>query len=398
MAFLRLGLKSLLRHKARTALTVTGVAIAVALLVSLQGFNAGYENALNENVQRIGYHVLVTAKGCPYEAATLMLKGGTGLRYIRQEIADRLASDPRVKSVSRQLIQPYFDVEAGTQSFYMGVEDGFLVTQPKFREGGWFSAPNAAEAVIGYEAAELEQRHVGDEILVPDESLPFEKRVLKVVGILERVGNQTDGTVFIPLERLQELSGRPGLLTGVGVVLTDEAVLQVDKYENDLNADPALGEAQVIGLKAARNAIIGLLQNARSLILAVSLIALIVAVIGIMNTMMMSVFERTPQIGVMKALGASGGDVFRIVLGETVLISVAAGLIGGLLALVGSGLVALAVRQLLPFAPTGELVAISPKILLQAGAGVILIGLLAGILPAAKASRMDPIEAIRTGE
>ena len=125
MAFLGLGFKSLLRHKARTALTVSGVAIAVALLVSLQGFNAGYEKALNENVKKIGYHVLVTAKGCPYEAATLMLKGGTGLRYIREEIADRLATDKRVKTVSRQLIQPYFNVEGGTQSFYMGVEDAF---------------------------------------------------------------------------------------------------------------------------------------------------------------------------------------------------------------------------------------------------------------------------------
>ena len=301
MTFSGLALRSLSRHRARTALTVGGVGLAVALLVSLQGFNTGYEEALEANVERIGYHVLVTAKGCPYEAATVMLKGGTGLRYIRQEVADRLAKDDRVKLVSRQLIRPFFDVEQGTSSFYMGVEDAFRVTSLQFREGGWFSEPGVAEAILGYEAAELDQRHVGDELLVPDPGLPFERRVLKVVGVLDRVGNQTDGTVFVSLPWLQETFDLAGKLTGVGVVLTEDAIMQVDRYEDDLNSDPALGEAQVIGLKAARNAIIGLLENARALTTAVSLVALVVAILGILNTVLMSVFERTPQIGVMKA-------------------------------------------------------------------------------------------------
>lgn len=385
-------------HRPRTLLTIGGVGIAVALLLSLQGFNRGYEESLNRNVDQLGYHVLVTAKGCPYEAATVMLKGGTGLRYIRSELADRLAVDQRVKTVSRQLIRPLFDTEAGTASFYMGVEDAFKVTNPVFREGGWFSGPQAAEAIMGFEAAELDQRHVGDEILVPDPSLPDERRILRVAGILDRVGNQTDGTVFVPLSWMQETFELDDRLTGVGVVLTEEALLEVDRYEDDLNGDPDMGEAQVIGLKAARNAIVGLLENARAMTLAVSLVALIVAMIGILNTVLMSVFERTPQIGTMKAIGASDRDVFRIILWETFLVTASGGVLGAVLAWTGGGLVSSLVRGLLPFAPTGNLVRIA---FLDAGVtllGVIVIGMAAGLYPALKAARMQPIEAIRKGD
>jgi len=398
LEFFRIALRALARRKARTALGAGGVALAVALLLSLQGFNAGYEDSLNRNVDRLGYHVLVTAKGCPYEAATAMLKGGTALRYIRAGVADDLAADPRVEAVSRQLIRPLFDAENGTSSFYMGVEDAFRDTGLVFAEGGWFSGPGAAEALIGWEVAEFEQRHVGDELVVPDPSLPFEERVLKVVGILERVGNQTDGTVHVPLTWMQHAFDLDGKLTGVGVVLTDDALIDVDRYENDLNADPGLGEAQVIGLKAARNAIVGLLENARALTLAISLVALVVALLGILNTVLMSVFERTPQIGTMKAIGAEDADVFRIILGETFLISLFGALLGVGVALLGSDAVASMVRGMLPFAPSGDLVQIRPGPAAAVVAGVVGVGVLAGIFPAWRAARTDPINAIRAGE
>ena len=80
--------KNLLRKKTRSVLTVLGIALAAWVLVSLFGFNKGYETSLNRDIDNLGFQMLVTAKGCPYEAATLMLKGGTGLRYMKEDIAD----------------------------------------------------------------------------------------------------------------------------------------------------------------------------------------------------------------------------------------------------------------------------------------------------------------------
>ncbi len=78
--------RNLLRKKTRTVLTIVGISLSTWVLASLLGFNRGYESALNRDIDNMGFQVLVTAKGCPYEAATLMLKGGTGLRYMNESV------------------------------------------------------------------------------------------------------------------------------------------------------------------------------------------------------------------------------------------------------------------------------------------------------------------------
>ena len=78
--------KNLLRKKTRTLLTILGIGLSAWVLTSLFGFNKGYESALNKDIDNMGFQVLLTAKGCPYEAATLMLKGGTGLRYMPEAV------------------------------------------------------------------------------------------------------------------------------------------------------------------------------------------------------------------------------------------------------------------------------------------------------------------------
>ena len=79
------------------------------MLVSLLGFNRGYEQALNHDIDNMGYQLMVMAKGCPYEAATMMLQGGTGLRYIEQTMVDSIVNNPAVAKVTPILMQAYFD-------------------------------------------------------------------------------------------------------------------------------------------------------------------------------------------------------------------------------------------------------------------------------------------------
>ena len=74
--------KNLLRKRIRSLLTLVGIALSSWVLVSLLGFNKGYEASLNKDIDNMGFQLMIMAKGCPYEAATLMLKGGTGLRYM----------------------------------------------------------------------------------------------------------------------------------------------------------------------------------------------------------------------------------------------------------------------------------------------------------------------------
>ncbi|MDD5044218.1 MAG: ABC transporter permease [Candidatus Omnitrophica bacterium] len=394
MKAINIAFKNLSRKKIRTALTVGAVAIAVAVLVSLMGFDAGYQRGLNNDINKLGYHLLVTAKGCPYEAATLMLKGGGGLRYMKEDIYERIVKDPRIDKITPQLVSTAYNQEGpggrGAFSLYMGIEKSYLELKPwsKFKSGGWFSGNNADEAIMGYEAAEAEQRSVGDKIFVPG----IEK-VLTVVGIFERNGTQDDGIIFTPLATAQRIFDLPGKLTGIGIKLKD--IRSIAKFEEDLYNEPGI---QVISLAQVRGTILNLISSARAMASSIALIAIFIAVIGVTNTILMSVFERTREIGVMKALGASAMDIFKIIWMETTLVCVFGGIFGVALAAVGSTIVEHIIRQVLPYTPAGKLVLIKPALLVLSFVATVIMGLIAGTYPALRASLMKPIEAIRSGE
>jgi putative ABC transport system permease protein len=105
--------KNILRKKSRTLLTLVGITLSAWVLVSLLGFNRGYEQALNHDIDNMGYQLMVMAKGCPYEAATMMLQGGSGLRYIEQSTVDSIVNNPAVDKVTPILTRERVGVSPG---------------------------------------------------------------------------------------------------------------------------------------------------------------------------------------------------------------------------------------------------------------------------------------------
>lgn len=394
MNLISVAFKNLKRKKIRSVLTIGGVAIAVAVLVSLMGFDAGYQRALTGDIDKMGYQVLVTAKGCPYEAATLMLKGGGGMRYMEQAVYEKIVKDPRIDKITPQLVATEFDKDRqngqGGIVLYMGIDGSYRKLKPwvKFRSGGWFSGADVDEAVMGYEAAELEQRVPGDQIFVPNLG-----KVLKVVGIFERTGTQDDGIVYLPLKSAQRIFNLPDKLTGIGIKLKE--ITSLSDFEEALYNEPGI---QVISMAEVKGTIFNLISSAKVMTNSVAIIAILIAVIGVVNTILMSVFERTKEIGVMKAVGASRLDIFRIIWLETTLICVIGGFLGGIFAIIGSQAVEYILRHILPYAPGGKLVLITPELLCGSFIGAIIMGLIAGIYPAFRASSMRPVEAIRLGD
>ena len=385
--------KGLLRKRTRSVLTLLGLALAAWVLISLFGFNRGYEASLNKDIDNLGFQMLVVAKGCPYEAATLMLKGGTGLKYMDPSIAAAVAGEPEVEGVTPMLMQVVFDPnkgETGGLAAYLGVDPA---TFPKlksalpFKAGGWFREPEALEAVFGYEVAELEQREVGDLYLIPEKEIE-----VKVVGVLERTGTQDDGTIFLPLGTVQKAFD-VRQLTSIGIKVRKDADMKA--FEDKMYRLP---DVQVVSLSQVKTTIMTLVSTARVLVFSIALIAILIAVMGVVNTVLMSVMERRQEIGILKSMGALAGDVFKLVWLETVMLCVAGGLLGTGLALLTARLTDLLVRRLLPYAPSGGLVAIDAGLVLTTLAAVTAIGLASGVYPSWRAARMRPLDTIRSEE
>ena len=412
--YVLLAIKNLRRRLVRTALTVAGVALAVAVAVSLGGFTLGYRGAIDKSIEMLGFQVMIMAKGCPYEAATMMLKGGTGLLYLPADTYQKVQSDPDIESITPVFIGvaqkegSSIRDEGSTRSFTIisGIDAPSYVSMkpwlkmksgPGYEGGRWFQQASKDEVVIGYEAAEYEQRKVGDTFfasIAPNGKVEPVQHELKVVGVLERTGTQDDGTVFMPIDTAREYFNRPSQLTILGIKLKEFNSIKMREFETRWLRLP---EVQVVGLQQVKNTLVSLVATAQTMIAAVAVIAVIVALIGVINTILMSVYERTGEIGIMKALGARRGDIFQLIWLETLMICLLGALVGSAVAVGGAGLVERAIKSLANLGVSGSIVRITPAVLGYAVLGAVVLGFFGGLYPAWRASSMRPVEAIREG-
>jgi len=392
MNIFQVSYKNLFRRKVRTMFTIVGIMLSIWVLVTLLGFNRGYENSLSDSIDGMGFQLVLTAKGCPYEAATLMLQGGAGMRYMPQETVENVAFMPEVAQATAMLMHAEFDPdkgEYGGTTLYLGVDSATypgMKSYLEFLQGGWFAPDARNEIVLGYEAAELEQREAGDPMLLPGSTEEY-----KVVGVLKRTGSQDDGMIYLPLATVQNVFKKEGELTMLGIRLKPN--VNQTAFEEELYKIP---DVQVVSMVQVKNTIMNLVSSAKVIVLSIAFIAFLIAMFGVLNTVLMSVFERYQEIGILKSMGAMPKDIFKMILIETTILCSVGGILGIMFSYIFSGLSETAIRYFLPFTPRGGIIAIDANIAVLAFVSITLIGIVGGIYPAWRASSVRPLDSIRS--
>lgn len=389
MNWLSLSLTEWRRRPLRTGITATGVAIAVAALFSLLAFHDGYREGVRNELERLGAHVLVVPKGCPYDAASIALHGANWPCYLKSGYLDEVRATPGVTNAA-PVFMAALDLADGTQAVYVGVDERMLRLKPGWKLDGRF--PRAAgELLAGANVAKRMSWNVGQRVTLPG----FTNRTGIIAAILLPTHSPDDTFIYTRLADAQDWFEHPGELTHILVRLTDPQAM--DHAVSGLRGCDAGMDMNVVPLAHLFHTIQSLVNSTRVLLGCVALIGLLIAAAGVSNALLMSVAERSREIGVMRAIGASRTDIFRLIWLETVHVCTAGGLAGILLAFISAHAVEAWLRARLPFAPGDALIQWEWRVAGVCFGGAILLGCIAALLPAARAAELSPVQAMREG-
>ncbi len=373
MRFHRLIVANLLNRPLRTLLTTLGVAIAVCAVVALVGISQGFERSLSDAYESRGIDLLLFQKGQLQHVSSAL----------PEELRDKIAAVPGVAECEPLLI----DVLALDASQLFGVQaqgwrpGGFFMQQLEVVQGRRPSDPAKREVVIGAALAKGLGKRPGDTIEL------MEGEAFDIVGVYDSPNVFENGWIVLPLAALQELMLREGDVTGYAVIGDAHDRQTLSRLEEQIEAvDPRI-EAS-IAREFAENA--SELKIAGTLAWMTSSIAVVVGALAVLNTMLMSVFERTGELALLRALGWRRGRVMTLVLGEALAITVLGAILGNLLGL--------AVVRLMSLTEAGGRVVsgeVAPLVLAQGLAVAVLLGLLGGLYPAWRAANLEPTDGLR---
>jgi putative ABC transport system permease protein len=403
LSIIGLALATVRENKARSLLTVLGVVIGTGTIIAVGSILTGFDGAVTGVIRSFGTNtIFVTRQGAFLQARTAEERRRKPLTY-----EQALAIEERCPAVEH--VSPILSAQGsgvlrarykGNDLFglrFFGTDERYAESgQVDLREGRFFTqAENRRRLPVAVLGADAYKSLFGSENAL-GKLINVGGAQFEVIGVLNKpataIPGQSDNQVIVPYFVMRKLF--PNLR---------EHQFMVKAREGQLAA--AIDEMRVVLRQERRDGFSGpdsfsistsdqLVDQFRSItamtalvLVVISSIGLLVGGIGVMNIMLVSVTERTREIGVRKAIGARRSDIVMQFLTEAVVLT---GL-GGLLGMIGGWTVSLIVRALLPSLPT-----LVPTWAVLAGIGVSVgIGLFFGIWPASKAARLDPVEALR---
>jgi putative ABC transport system permease protein len=395
----KVGLQAIARNKMRSALTMLGIVIGVACVIAMVAVAGGASQSIQAQIDALGSNFLMIFPGAVTQSGARIFSGQSTLTV---EDADAIRADcPSVAYVSpgvrtaAQLVAG--ELNWGTSINGAGVDWPFIRAW-NVAEGAFFTESDvragAKVAVLGKTVADSlfpEGEAVGRTVRI--KNVPF-----RVVGVLERKGGSTmgqdqDDTVIAPYTTvMKRLLGNPKIqIIYVAAARADLVAAAQSEIEGLLRQRHRLGQGQdsdfMIRSQEEMASTAAASSRTLSLLLgSVAAISLLVGGIGIMNIMLVSVTERTREIGIRMAIGAKGRHVLAQFLLEAVVLSVVGGLIGIALGVGASELIA---RY------AGWPVSIGATSVAMAFGFSGLVGVFFGFYPARRAAALDPIEALR---
>ncbi len=380
MRFYSFILRNVIRRPVRSLLTGIGIALAVGAVVSLLGMARGFEQSFAELYEGRQVDLMVVRAGVTERLTS----------SIDQKIEEQIRMIPGVRDVTGGLM----DVVSFLEADLIGVPiqgwepGGFLFENLVMLEGRPLEPGDHRAVMLGTVLAENLGAKVGETIDIQEERF-------RVVGIYRSFNIFENGSAVVLLSDLQHLMARPGQVTGFQVVVRDvpEKKPLIDEVSRRIESlTNSRGESLKLSALPTRDFVKSTFQIrlAHAMAWVTSTIALVIGAVGMLNTMIMSVFERTHEIGILRAIGWRRWRIVRMILGESLVLALAGAVAGT------AGAMALTwLLSTLPAASGYMRATIPGTVILEGFLIAIAIGLLGGFYPAYRGAGLQPTEAIR---
>ncbi len=385
--------RSIGNRKARALLTILGIIISITAIVALVLLGEGLKGAINEQFESMGTNIImVIPKGS-------MMGNLATTELLSIDDVDHLESMPYFEYITPMTYKPAEKIEYRNMAEYVmisAVPYGDLSERMgdfdwDFRDGTFPAEKETRSVILGYEVWETffeEKIHSNSNVIIGGEKF-------RVAGILKKIGNSGDDqSVIMEIGKFREKYDSPRQVDAITLEvkkgfnvdsIAEKIEVQMERRRDDENFE-------VYTMTQLMTQVNTMLGGVTFMLSAIGFISLIVGGIGIMNSMFTNVLERTNEIGIMKSIGAKNKDIMQIFLIEAGII----GLVGGIIGAIFGQILTLYIADIITranFLPID--ISLNYPVLGGMILFAVIISLIAGYLPARRAAKLKPVDALR---